>query len=743
MVSRTPTGHEAVTAAHRAHPETSDQRVFWSLLDQVPGILYVAEVGFEGRWLYVSPQVEDLLGWTAQEWTADPTLFARALHPDDYGVEARAASASQTLPGGRDVSEYRLTTRDGRLRWFRDDARLLADELGRPALWSGVLTDVTEQRRAALRLSRSDQRARAIIDTAMDAYVAIDAQGAIIDWNRAAETVFGWTRRDILGRRLVDTIVPAWFASAHLAGPEEGALEEALGAGRVLQVSATRRDGTELPVELTLWRTDDEQGGACFSLFLRDITERERLQARLTAHAYRDPLTGFANRALFQQRLGDHLGTRAAQAELRSATGFAVLVVGLDDFRPVSVSLGPEAADELLMTVAERLTAHTPDESLLARLSDDEFAVLVPEVPGRADAQQITDELARELRSSSGSGERELTVRASIGVRHCPAGCDASVEELMSDAAAAMVAATRSGRTVAFFEDSLRAANLRRLRLMEALEHAVERDEIYVAYQPYFSFHDGRARGVEALARWRHPAYGEVSPAEFIVLAESTGQIQSVGLFVLARACRDIARLRREMPRHADLALSINVSARQLVDGRLQQQLSTVLEETGLPGDALTLELTETALVEDELDVAERLTEIRAMGVHLAVDDFGTRFASLAYLQRFPVDTLKVDRSFVALLHESAQEQRLTGAIITLAKTLGLRTIAEGIEEDEAARWLSGLGCDAGQGFLFARPIALERLAPVLRAGERRVHEGLVASGQTTGGTGDGELWAR
>ena len=721
--------HEAAARALE-ESRTTGQVPFQTLIEQVPGILYVAELGLGGRWLYVSPQVEDLLGWSAEEWLADPTLFARALHPDDRDAETDSERPEHTVPGERHLSEYRLITRNGGQRWFRDDARLLADDRGQPVGWSGVLTDVTEQRRSEHLLRRSDQRARTIIDTALDAYVAIDARGAICDWNPTAEQTFGWTREEILGRRLSDTIMPERFVTAHEAGLQAALDKDDLGLGRILEFTARCRNGTELKVELTVWRSDEEDG-ACFSAFIRDITERTRLQAQLTERAYRDPLTGLANRALFQQRLGEHVAGHAArfltQAVGHPATGgFIVLIVGLDDFRATNISLGPEAADELVHTVARRLTAHAPVGSFVARLSDDEFAVLVPDVPSAAEAQRIGHWLPINLRAAPAPGDRELTVRVSIGVRHCAASDTGAVEELLSDAGTAMVTAARSGRAVALFETSMRAASLRRLHLTAALEHAVERDEIYVVYQPYFSLTDGRACGVEALARWQHPVYGEVSPSEFILLAETAGQIQALGMFVLSQACRDIAALRGEGEPHTELALSINVSARQLVDGRLQQELSTVLAETGLPGDALMLELTETALVEDELDVAERLRDIRGLGVHLAVDDFGTKYASLAYLQRFPIDTLKVDRSFVQWVHQSPDEQRLTGAIITLAKTLGLRTIAEGIEEGEAVQQLSGLGCDAGQGFLFARPVRLDRLGAVLWAGERRVSNRLV-----------------
>jgi len=401
--------------------------------------------------------------------------------------------------------------------------------------------------------------------------------------------------------------------------------------------------------------------------------------------------------------------------------GFAVLLIGLDNFRSVNDSLGHSAADDLLKSVAAGLLATVSVTDTAARLPGAQFALLLADVTSRSDAQQRAEKLQEFLRSPTTCAGVEVTARVSIGARHCAPGVDFAVEELLSDAGAAMSTASRNGHRVAVFEPDMRTWRLRRLHLTEALENALGRGEISVHYQPYFSFTDGQACGVEALARWHHPVHGEVDPSEFIVLAENTGLIQSLGLFVLKQACHDIAALRRKHPQYRDLTMSVNVSARQLVDGRFQQELRAALRESGLPGHALMLELTETALVEDVHDVAERLTEIRRTGVHLAVDDFGTRYASLSYLQRFPIDTLKVDQTFVARVHKSPYEHLLTGAIITLAKTLGLQTIAEGIEEDEHALRLSSLGCDAGQGFLFARPVPVASLPSALCAGTRRI----------------------
>jgi diguanylate cyclase (GGDEF)-like protein/PAS domain S-box-containing protein len=694
----------------------AENRVYAALIEQVPGILYVAETGMQGRWLYVSPQVEALLGWTPEEWLGDPTLWARCIHPDDRWIEEQAELPDQTLPGQQHTSEYRMITRAGQVRWFRDEATLIADDNGRLWAWSGVLTDITAQKQTEDRLRRSEGLSRAIIETAMDAYVAIDAAGFVRDWNRTAAQMFGWEREEILGRSLTETIIPERYREAHargLARALAGPATDTPVIGRILELSALRRDGAELPVELTVWRTPEGEG-TLFSAFLRDITERKTLQNQLLHEAHHDSLTGLANRALFHRRVAEEM----ADPEPR---GIAVLLVDLDDFKVVNDSLGHAAGDTLLQVVADRLRSCVPASDTLARLAGDEFALLLVDVATPEDARRIAQGLHACLRPPAVLEGKEVALRASMGLRHRAAGATTPVQEMLADADVAMYSAKRQGQNgLAVFEQAMRADLERRRQLTAALQQAVSRDEVSVQYQPYVCLADQRVLGVEALARWNNPEHGRVTPGEFVPLAEDTGAIRSLGLFVLRQACADIARLRLARAEYRDLGVSVNVSARQLVDGELYEELRVVLTETGLPGEALTLELTESAFVENADAVAHWLHDIRSLGVHLAVDDFGTRYASLSYLQRFPVDTLKIDRSFVRRVHQSPQEHRLTGAIISMAQTLGLRTIAEGIEEAGHAEHLVGLGCELGQGFLFAHPLDLEHLGDFLAGHGRR-----------------------
>jgi diguanylate cyclase (GGDEF)-like protein/PAS domain S-box-containing protein len=527
--------------------------------------------------------------------------------------------------------------------------------------------------------------------------------------------MFGWSHDEIIGRRFTDTVIPERFRDVHRrsldrlrTGDTEGLL------GKLLELSALRRDGTEFPVEATVWRTPgDRAGGPHFSSFLRDITERKALQDQLVHQADHDSLTGLANRRLFHRKL-------AAEAASPESRNFAVLLLDLDGFKTVNDRLGHAAGDDLLRIVAARLRSRLPNTDTLARLSGDEFAVLAVDVATREDVELIAARLQQSLAEPAWVDGTEVTLRASIGIRFTTASSDLPVFDVLADADVAMYTAKRSGiGGMAVFEPGMRSDAARRHELTDALGHALDNDEISVRYQPFVSLGEGRILGVEALLRWRHPVLGSVSPAEFIPVAENTGYIRQLGRFVLDRACRDVAGLRAGLPGHAELALSVNVSVRQLADEECIRAMAEVLRDTGMPGEAVTWELTESAFVEDADEVIEKLHDVRRLGVHIAVDHFGTRYASLTYLQRFPVDTLKVDRTFVRRMHQSAEEHRLPGAIIAMARTLGLRTVAEGIEEEAHAKRLAGLGCEAGQGYLFAPPLGLDELRTLLDSTDR------------------------
>jgi diguanylate cyclase (GGDEF)-like protein len=437
---------------------------------------------------------------------------------------------------------------------------------------------------------------------------------------------------------------------------------------------------------------------------------------RLTEHlhdlAYRDPLTGLANRAHFMARLHDAISSTSQRG-----TQVAVLFLDLDDFKLINDSLGHAAGDELLRTIADRLRTCVRDGDLVARLGGDEFTILLESVETSSEAQTLAEQIADELRRPLAVEERVLTLGASVGIAVLDdTHTDADAGELLRAADLALYAAKARGKSqTAMFDPSMAAAALERLELEAELRGALERGEFEVYYQPIVSFQTGAVEEVEALVRWNHPERGLVGPAAFISIAEKTGLIVPLGAWVLETACREVVGWQRNYPLTPPLTLSVNLSARQLHHPSLVDDVSDILRNTGLDPSALKLEITESVVVADTAHNRSVLTGLRALGIRLAIDDFGTGNSAMEYLLRFPVDTLKIDRSFIASLGQDERATSLVRGIIGLAKGLGLHVTGEGVETDAQSAQLRQMGCDVGQGFLFARPLPAAELEATLR----------------------------
>jgi PAS domain S-box-containing protein len=369
----------------------SDERLN-TIVTGAPGIIYISELGPDGRWTYVSPQIEEILGYSVSEWVSDPGLWARHLHPDDRErVLAEEQDIQSYTPGQVYESEYRLLTRSGESRWVRDAAAIVATENGE-LVWSGVLTDITERRAIEEALRASEERFRAVIETASDAFVSVDTEGRIVEWNRKAEDTFGWTRDEAIGLPLVTTVVPEGSRDAHVRG---FARFVRTGGGpivsRTLEVNAMRRDGVEFPVELSVWMTLS-QGTQRVNAFVRDTSDRKALE-QVTHQAFHDPLTDLANRALFTERVAAALVRRGDS----STETVAVLLLDLDDFKTVNDSLGHAAGDELLIAVAARLRSCVRPGDTLARLAGDEFAILLDDLDDERAAVAVAKRVGARL----------------------------------------------------------------------------------------------------------------------------------------------------------------------------------------------------------------------------------------------------------------------------------------------------------------------------------------------------------
>jgi diguanylate cyclase (GGDEF)-like protein len=454
--------------------------------------------------------------------------------------------------------------------------------------------------------------------------------------------------------------------------------------------------------DLTLFETLAVQASVAF--------ENGRLEDRLKHQAFHDPLTGLANRALFTDRLTHALTRRPTLG----GPGVAVLFVDLDDFKMVNDELGHAAGDQLLRAVGERIVAQLRPFDTSARLGGDEFAVLIEDAASAAAAAAIAQRIVDTLREPFLLMGRELTMHASIGV--AVAGDeDPDGEELLRRADIAMYRVKQRGKgSFEIYQHSMQEVMVRRLELRTELERAIPRGELVLRYQPIVALADERVVGVEALVRWQHPVRGLMAPTEFIPLAEETGLIVGLGVHVLEEACRQLRAWRRAHPEHPDLGMSVNLSPRQLQDEAFVAQVARVLRETGLDPRLLTLEITESFMVDGGAP-SGRLGELKALGVRLSIDDFGTGYSSLSALQHLPVDCLKIAKPFVDGIAEDPQKRAFAQAIVRLGRTLRLELVAEGVERKEQRDRLVELGCHLAQGYYFGRPMDADAIAGLLR----------------------------
>ncbi|GIU83836.1 MAG: bifunctional diguanylate cyclase/phosphodiesterase [Acidimicrobiales bacterium] len=620
-------------------------------------------------------------------------------------VDQLAELTHELITGGVDHFEFepRVRRLDGELRWFHVTATLIREPDGTPRSFLALVQDTTERRTAEERLSHLAN----IVESTSDLVGSADLRtGRLIYLNRAARELFGVGEKEVprvhLLRIYTRDALHVWEheIAPHLRAGRSwtGELPMRTAEGRVIQVLQTVTgevdpDGT--PVRS--WSVG------------RDITERKLREEQLAHRALHDELTGLPNRALLLDRL-----EQALARSRRSGDPVAVLFLDLDRFKNVNDEYGHAAGDDLLAAVAHRLRSVVRPSDTVARLGGDEF-VVVCEAVDETKALDLAQRLLATLEDEPFRVARNrLRVTASIGVATAVDPTSTHPEALLRDADAAMYRAKDLGRArIERFDDELRRKTLRRTKLADDLRSAVERGEIVPYYQPIVDIRSGEITGVEALARWQHPTRGLLTPGEFMEVAEETGLIVGLGVSILTRACDQLRRWQVEFGSRA-LKVHVNLSARQLAHRSLPTLVETAAENALVEPELLCLEITESVIMEDAERSVEVCHSLKRLGVELAVDDFGTGYSSLAYLKRLPVDVLKIDKAFVEDLTPDSRDSSVAMAIISLAHTLGLRCVAEGVENVEQLTALRGLECDEAQGFLIARPLPAEQLTPLL-----------------------------
>jgi diguanylate cyclase (GGDEF)-like protein/PAS domain S-box-containing protein len=542
-------------------------------------------------------------------------------------------------------------------------------------------------------LQESEQRFRTVVESATDGIALLDRAGQIVTCNGALVRIFGLDPEATTGVQFGSLIVSPHGDSARVVE-----LERIGTAPGTRQATGLRRDGTEFPLELSLstWTAED---GQYWTVIARDVTERIALAEQLEHQAFHDPLTGLANRALFRNRV-EHSLARLS----RNGGSVAVLFLDIDNFKRINDTHGHSAGDALLQAVAMRLQHCVRPEDTIARFGGDEFALCLESNGDPTNPFRVAERVLASLRNPVCIAGRDTDMTGSLGVA-IMSDTDADVDALLRNADVAMYAAKSRGKDrYVVFENTMHQALLDQVQLEADLRRALDAGELRVVYQPILRLDDGRLKGFEALVRWDHPERGPQSPAAFIPLAEDRGLINQLGHQVLTEACHQVANWQQRFTTDDPLTVSVNLSSRQLGDPDLVSDVANVLDTSGLVPGTLILELTESVMMGDIQASIALLQKLSDLGVSLALDDFGTGYSSLSYLRDLPLNIVKVDRSFVNHLDDE-RGASLVRAIVAIGRSLGLETVAEGIESDEQAKLLEATGCRFGQGYLYARPM--------------------------------------
>ncbi|MFC0187068.1 EAL domain-containing protein [Fictibacillus aquaticus] len=547
---------------------------------------------------------------------------------------------------------------------------------------------------------KSERKFRSVIQSANDAIILSDSTGTIFSWNKGAQHLFGFEEKEAIGSKL-QIIIPEKFREAHQKGMERYLSTNIPKVmGKTVELEGLKKDGSEFPIELSLatWNEDNQ---VFFSSIIRDITERKRNEQKINQMVYRDPLTGLPNRLLLSDRL-----SQALEQANENKQNIGILFIDLDRFKYINDTLGHAVGDQLLIEISKRIQDCVGRNDTVSRQGGDEFIVLLPHTT----SDEITkkaQKLIEHFQRSVMCGGQELFVTPSIGISMYPSdGRD--IETLIKNADTAMYRVKEQGKNgFQFYTPEMNEIVSKKMKLEIGLRKAQERNEFRVVYQPQIDVTTGSLSGVEALIRWHHPEWGTISPAEFIPIAEETGLILQIGEWVLHEACLQNKKWQDEG--QPPLRMSVNISSRQFQQSDLVEMIQRILSSTGLDPAYLELELTES-IIQDSKHAVTKMQQLKDMGIHLSIDDFGTGYSSLSYLKTFPINTLKIDRSFTSNIYNDPKDASLVETIIHMAHNLDLKVIAEGVETREQLQFLQQRHCNEAQGYFFSQPISAHEM---------------------------------
>jgi diguanylate cyclase (GGDEF)-like protein/PAS domain S-box-containing protein len=649
----------------------------------------------DGRYLDVNPALAKIYGFTSPQ---DLITHFKDIKRQLYVEPERRDQFIRLLERDDKVIgfESQVRKKNGEVIWITENARAVYGPGGAIDYYEGTVMDITGRKQTETDLEVQRAYFSQLFANSPQAIVIIDTRRNVVNCNRGFEQLFGYRAIDIVGFGMRALIVPEELQT------ECENLRNAIFEGTTVQCETHRRhrDGTLIPVDMIgfpIWVGQAING---IIYIYQDISERKSFEQQITHQAFHDALTGLPNRTLFAERLERALERSRRRQELF----YAVLMIDLNKFKAVNDSLGHSAGDQLLIEVARRLSFCVRAVDTVARLGGDEFAVILEEFSSKKELLKAARRMHSFLCEPFSLCGNELVPGASIGIVPKIADYN-SADDMLRDADIAMYRAKQGGKGMVLFDKRMHQELLESINLEAELREVLAKNGLTLHYQPIVTVADEQLEGFEALIRWDHPLRGMIPPDRFIPLAEETGLIVDLGKWVISEACRKLKNWQETFISAQNLTMSVNVSIRQFNKPGLVEHITEVLQQNELHPACLKIEVTESVLMHDVSRTVTELNRLRALGVQIAIDDFGTGYSSLSYLRRMPIDHLKIDRSFISGFDDTQENDQIVRSIISLARSLGLGVVAEGVENRSQLERLRALNCDKAQGFMFSRPV--------------------------------------